>query len=176
MLVARQNSKPHKPLHKLHLTNFTSQTSLHKPQKPHFASLCEKKCTFRPQPSKFFPEKFLPFSPKKPTIKKCLIFSQIKIFLHFGKWNFLEIEFSSYIFSKKLFLYFKKWKFSKKLIIFQEGTFGARKIKKTHSENFLAPILKNFYTFPKNKNLIFQEGTCKVWKTNISCIFGNGPF
>ena len=60
MLVARQNSKPHKPLHKLHLTNFTSQTSLHKPQKPHFASLCEKKCTFRPQPSKFFPEKISP--------------------------------------------------------------------------------------------------------------------
>ena len=51
-----------------------------------------------------------------PTIKNVIIFSQKKLFFYFGKWNFL-----------------------KKLLIFQEGTFQARKIKK--------PALKKFLIF-----------------------------
>ena len=50
-----------------------------------------------------------------PKIKKAFIFSQKKIFLHFRKKLF-----------QKMFL--------KKILIFQEKTFRAQKIKKTHSE------------------------------------------
>ena len=39
-----------------------------------------------------------------------------------------------YFLKKKLFLYFGKRNLLKKLLIFQEGTLRARKIKKTHSE------------------------------------------
>ena len=38
-----------------------------------------KPCTFRLQPSKFFP--------KKPALKKFLIFSPKKLFLYLRKWN-----------------------------------------------------------------------------------------
>ena len=69
-------------------------------------------CTFRPQPQIFLLKNPDFFSPKK----------------HFLiSW---EMELSQ----KKLLLYFGKWNFLKKLLIFQEGTFQAHKIKKTHSE------------------------------------------
>ena len=53
-----------------------------------------------------------------PKIKKILIFFQKKLFLYFGKWNF-----------------FKK-------LIFQKGTFQARKMKNTYSEK-ISYILGN---------------------------------
>ena len=46
-----------------------------------------------------------------PKIKNVLIFPQIKLFLYFGKWNFIKIFF-----------------------IFQEGTFRASETKKSRFE------------------------------------------
>ena len=50
-----------------------------------------------------------------------------------------------------------------KLLIFQEGTFWAWKKK---------PLLFREMEFP----FIFQDGTCKAEKSNISYISGNGIF
>ena len=77
----------------------------------------------------------------------------------------------SYIISKKAFLLFQKMKISSsKFRKFQDGTFVARKAKKTHSEksSYISENgkLKNSYFFLK-KFIIFQEGTCKAPKTKI---------
>ena len=59
----------------------------------------------------------------------------------------------------------------KKLLIFPEGTVGARKTKKTLSEkNYCLKLKKFLIFFPKNFFLIFQEWTCKARKTKISSI------
>ena len=93
-----------------------------------------------------------------------------------------------YIFPKEVFPLFREMELSspriKKLLIFQEGNFQARKIKKKKNsktisyifskknfflyfgkQNFLAPSLKNSYIFSKKNFLIYQEGTCKARKT-----------
>ena len=47
-----------------------------------------KACTFRSQPSKFFPNKiFYIFFQKKPAFKKFLYFLRSKMFLYFRRWN-----------------------------------------------------------------------------------------
>ena len=109
------------------------------------------------------------------------------IFLYFGKWNFvaLILRDSLYFLKRKLFLYFGKRKPEKIPYISGNGTFlyfRKRKPQKTSGGNlpssknekkktlcksllhfrkwsFLASTLKNF--------LIFQEVTCKSWKSKI---------
>ena len=116
---------------------------------------------------------------KKTALKKFLIFSQKKELLYSGKWNFqaqarkIKKTLTKFpIFSqKKLSLYFRKRNYlifqemelsyisgngnPKKLLIFQEVTFRARKNKKLALKkvlyfgkcNFLAPSLKDFLYF-----------------------------
>ena len=66
-----------------------------------------------------------------PKIKGFLIFSQKKAFLIFQ-----EAETSKkfpYISENGTLLYFRKWNPLKSLLIFQEETFPARKMKKTNT-------------------------------------------
>ena len=97
---------------------------------------------------------------KNLLLKKSYIFSK-KIFL-----TFLEIELSGpkikffFIFSeKKLFPYFLKWEPLKQLLIFQEGSFRARKKKRKIANG-----------------IILANGTFKVQDYKIYYISGNGPF
>ena len=70
-----------------------------------------KPCAFRSQPSKFFP--------KKPALKKFLIFSQEKAFLIFSQMKpyifHLKLKELKEIHPEKNFLYFRK---GEKLLIF----------------------------------------------------------
>ena len=127
--------------------------------------------TFRPQPSKVFPEKFILFFSKKPVLKKFLIFS-----------NFQEMELS-YIFFKKFFLYFGKGIF-RTLACLELEAYSESETYSEHCQtstmkcfaknSYLAlfpasalnffpkkPTLKNFLIFPETetpkKFLIFQE-------------------
>ena len=78
--------------------------------------------------------------------------SSKKFFSHFRKWNFLAPRL-------KKFIYLCKWYF----LILQEGTFRARKIKRTHfyAQAWKIMIkksaLKKFLIFLKKAFLTFQE-------------------
>ena len=84
-----------------------------------------------------------------PTIKNVIIFTQKKFFFYFGEWNFL-----------------------KKLLIFQEGTFRARKIKKSGLKKCLifremelsSSSLKTLYIFSEKKFLYFRRKLAKPEK------------
>ena len=77
----------------------------------------------------------------RPEIKKCLIFSQKKIFLYFGKCNFL----------KKKFLYFRR------------ELSELEKLKKNSALNKFSIFLEMKLSSPKIKTFfVFHEGTCKA--------------
>ena len=105
--------------------------------------------------------------------KSFLSFSKKKCFLYFGRWYLLAESL------KKILLFFEK----KIFIIFQEGTFQARKNEKKHTQkkflvffqkifflyfrewNFLAPNLKSSNIFSKNKFfLYFRSELAKLEK------------
>ena len=123
---------------------------------------------------------------KKLFWKNFLYFSKKRKFLYFGKWNFLALRLKTFLYflKKKFFLYFGKWNFLapslRNFLYFRRELFGLKKFKKTlwknflyfRKWNFLAPSLKNSYIFSKKSFFIFQERTCKAWKTRISYILG----
>ena len=90
-------------------------------------------------------------------VKKLLIFSQKKAFLIFGETETLKKIIC--VSRNRTFLYFRK------LLTFQEVTFWAREETRTCSEK-----VSYISSHKLKKRLIFQERTCKAWKSNISYI------
>ena len=78
--------------------------------------------------------------------------------LYFRKWNFLALRLKIFLcfLEKKLFVYLWKWHFLKKLLIFQERTFQAQKVRKTYSDKIsygkISFISGGNLQSPKNKN------------------------
>ena len=84
-------------------------------------------------------------------IKKCLTFSQKKAFLIFQETA--NLEKNSYIFSKESCSYISGNGNPKKLLIFQEVTFCAQKVKRKHSE-------KTCYISGKGKKFLVLKDYC----------------
>ena len=98
-------------------------------------------------------------------------------FLYLRKWNFLAPRLRMFLyFLKKSFSYFLgNGTFNKKFLYFMRELYAWKMTKmwlwKKHlylgKWSFLARSLKNSYLFLIRNCFIFQEGTCKAWKTKI---------
>ena len=88
----------------------------------------------------------------------------VKVSYISGKWNFLTLVLKNvlHFLKRKLFLYFRKQNLKKLLIFSKEKAFLI--FQKTETRK------KSSLSFRKRNYLIFQEGTCKIWKWKISYI------
>ena len=113
-----------------------------------------------------------PSSKSKKTHSEFLFFLYFKklkrFFLYFGKWNFPTLVLKSFFyFLKKNFSYILGNETLWKISYISGGNFLSSKNKKE-------PTLKKYLKFREMELssymirdfLIFQEGTCKTWKTN----------